>query len=111
MDEPDPLDNARAFGLHRLADGYPDEVAEAAVAGGAAEGLDPAVFVGRHGLRGDLASYPVGLFGEDHASTESGGSEGGGHASDTAAGDEDVGVSFSHGGSLEAQDRLDGGSR
>lgn len=30
MNESDPLAIAREFGLHRLADGYPDEVAEAA---------------------------------------------------------------------------------
>lgn len=30
MDQSDPLDTARDFGLHRLADGYPDEIREAA---------------------------------------------------------------------------------
>jgi hypothetical protein len=30
MDEADPLDTAREFGLHRLADDYPDEIREAA---------------------------------------------------------------------------------
>ncbi len=29
MDDGDPLAKAREFGLHRLADDYPDEVAEA----------------------------------------------------------------------------------
>jgi single-strand DNA-binding protein len=49
-------------------------VAPGAITGGRAELLDPGVLVGRHGLRRQLPSDPVRLFGQDyaHAITERG---------------------------------------
>src|SRR5829696_8078777 len=44
---------------------------QTAVAGRATGTLDPSVLVGRHRLRGKLASKPVGRFGEHHSLAQS----------------------------------------
>lgn len=69
-------------------------LAELAVGGGAAVRFDPGVFVGRDGLRGELAADPVRLFGEDHPFAELAGGEGAGHAADPGADDEDACLRF-----------------
>ena len=67
-----------------------DGITESAIRGGAAEALDPAVFVGWHGLRGELAADPGVFFKDDGRAVRSRDGERGGDAADAAAGDEDV---------------------
>jgi hypothetical protein len=68
--------------------------AESRVGLRAAEGFDLGVFVGRDGLRGELAADPVGLFGHDHAEAGARGGERGGDATGAAADDDEVGGEF-----------------
>ena len=74
-----------------------DAVAQCAVAGGDAELLDPGVLVRRHRLRGQLATDPRELLGQDHVRPAVGGGKGGGDASQSCSDDEDVGGQFTRG--------------
>lgn len=67
-----------------------DEFAVAAVVARAAEMRDPAVLVGRHGLRGELAADPGELFGHDDGAAGLGDRERGGDAADSASDHGDI---------------------
>jgi hypothetical protein len=72
-------------------------LAEAAIAQGAAELLDPGVLVGRHGLAGKLPPEPIGLLDEDHVLVHPGGGDSRGETADSAPQNDDVSLELSHG--------------
>ncbi len=66
-----------------------DGVTKTRVAGGATEAFDPAVFVWRHGLRGELSADPSGFLGEDDGGTGLESGEGSGATADSSSNDGD----------------------
>ena len=77
----------------------PDAVAQRAVAGRAAEPLDPRVLVGRHRLARELPPDPPRRSGEHDGRPAVGGGERSGHGTEPGAGDQHVGFAFTSGGS------------
>ena len=71
--------------------------AEGLVAFRAAEGLDQRMFVGRDGLRRELAAEPIGFLGQDHPEARARRGEGGGEAPQAAADDDEIGGEFAGG--------------
>ncbi len=69
---------------------FADAAAQVAIGAGGAELLDPGVFVGRHGLLGELAAEPVGFLGEQYATTGAGRRERRGTTAQAAADDDDI---------------------
>jgi hypothetical protein len=60
------------------------------IGSGAAVALNPPMFVGRHSLRCELATDPIGFFGEHDLHSVSSGSKSGGDAANTAADYSDI---------------------
>src|SRR5690606_40791732 len=65
-------------------------VAKRSVRTGAAELLDPGVLVRRHGLAGELPTYPIVLFGDDHRPAAPQGRQCRCDSPDTPSDDQDV---------------------
>jgi hypothetical protein len=61
---------------------------------GAPGALDPGMFVGRHGLGGQLPADPFGLLGQDDFFPQTQGAQGRGNAAEPAADDQNVGFQF-----------------
>ena len=85
--------------------------AKRAVARRAAEALDPAVLIGRHGLRGELNADPRVLLCEDHLSSRTREGERRSDAADTGTDDEDVAIESGDQGGHAAKHRERGTRR
>ena len=73
----------------------PDSLSERPIGGIGAELLDPGMFVGGHGLRGELSADPIGRLGQDDGAADAQRRQGRGAAAQTATDDREIRGDFS----------------